>query len=276
MSTFLYNGIPLPDINEVWTDKEKCKSAFVRKAGAAEGSEVEYRLVLAASAECGYNGKDTVQMWHPTVTYKLLSDNWEKIGESDTVGFGTGYANALIIWSSFDVLNADGTLYLAASEPIPVNPAPPIDPTSLLMGWLVGKRIAAMRGQVPSEPQEPDKEPVAYLYNGVRLPDINEVWTDKETYPYASIATVNGVVCLGLQGLQYQTDGTNLIVVPGYKGLWYILSDGAWVYNQIEDYPDGLTIPLSMFTATWTSADIINTTDNSVYLAATEPVPVYE
>lgn len=27
-----------------------------------------------------------------------------------------------------------------------------------------------------------------YLYNGIELPDINEAWTDKETYPYAQIA----------------------------------------------------------------------------------------
>ncbi len=30
------------------------------------------------------------------------------------------------------------------------------------------------------------REPVAWLYNGVRLPDINSVW-DKETDPYAII-----------------------------------------------------------------------------------------
>lgn len=28
-----------------------------------------------------------------------------------------------------------------ASDPIPVNPAPTLDPTALLMGWQVGNRI---------------------------------------------------------------------------------------------------------------------------------------
>ena len=37
-----------------------------------------------------------------------------------------------------------------------------------------------------------------YLYNGVELPDINEVWTDKETYPYITLEwdekAVDGVI----------------------------------------------------------------------------------
>lgn len=56
-----------------------------------------------------------------------------------------------------------------------------MDKTSLTLGWLVGKQIAGQRKAV-------EKQPVAYLYNGVTAKDINEVWTDKKTYPYAFLA----------------------------------------------------------------------------------------
>lgn len=46
-----------------------------------------------------------------------------------------------IVWTDTDLYRPDGTLYLAASAPIPVNPAPTLDPTALLMGWQVGNRI---------------------------------------------------------------------------------------------------------------------------------------
>ena len=300
---YLYNGVELPALPEwdkktypyvvihefglhvdrtLYTVQATTVESYIKHVKMSDGKTISTRLYHEPPRLYAEN-ENEADIWYGT-DYTTGQQVYDEFVLKNTQTYSDmihgGENRGRIVWSNHDILNEDGSIYFAKSnDPIPVNPAPPIDPTSLLMGWLVGKRIAGMRDQVtpePDAPQEPDKEPVAYLYNGVRLPDINTVWTDKETYPYASIATVTGVVCLGLQGLQYQTDGTNLIVVPGYKGLWYILSDGAWVYNQIEDYPDGMTLPLSMFTATWTSADIINTTDNSVYLAATEPVPVYE
>lgn len=45
-------------------------------------------------------------------------------------------------WTNTDILNPDGSLYLAASDPIPV-----YDPTALLQGYLVGCRIRAQRNR---------------------------------------------------------------------------------------------------------------------------------
>ena len=51
-----------------------------------------------------------------------------------------------------------------------------IDRASFLQGWLVGRRLAGMRHLAVAP------EPVAYLYNGVRLLPIPKY--DKEKYPY--------------------------------------------------------------------------------------------
>ena len=48
------------------------------------------------------------------------------------------------VWTNHDILNLDGTTYLAASDPIPVSSFTP-DPISMTMGWLVGRRIAGQR-----------------------------------------------------------------------------------------------------------------------------------
>lgn len=47
-------------------------------------------------------------------------------------------------WANYDVQNSDGTIYLAASEPIPVG-GEPIDPTSFMQGYIVWRRLAGMR-----------------------------------------------------------------------------------------------------------------------------------
>jgi hypothetical protein len=53
-----------------------------------------------------------------------------------------------VFWTNTDILNEDGSLYLAASDPIPVG-GEPIDPTSFMQGWLVGRRLAGMRKRPP-------------------------------------------------------------------------------------------------------------------------------
>lgn len=53
-----------------------------------------------------------------------------------------------------------------------------MDKTSLTLGWLVGRQIAGQRRAV-------EKQPIAYLFNGVQMPPLPE-W-DREMYPYAAI-----------------------------------------------------------------------------------------
>ena len=202
-----------------------------------------------------------------------------------------------IKWANFDVLNEDGSVYLAASEPIPIYnsvPTPSIDPTAMLLGWLVGKQIAGQRGNEP-------KKIVAYLYNSVELPELPE-W-DKTVYPYAVITMdvdsdvsywlyvfaenaccfegITGTLFFGGQSsnpapcirwlCDYQQSPIPSIPDPGY----------GWRYRQefnnqnvFVDKYNNPNEPKYADTLLWSNFDIEY--DGTLYLAASEPIPVYE
>ena len=125
-----------------------------------------------------------------------------------------------------------------------------------------------------------------YLYNGVELPDINAVW-DKETYPYAYI--VNGASIAEMLPQEFTgyllhlssapaeafPDGYSMITLSkGAYSLWYSTKTG-WVNVIAEtNYSSGVVLSEAGLSAeVWASTDILNT-DGSVYLAASDPVPV--
>lgn len=45
----------------------------------------------------------------------LVDDSWDELTEGSNVEL-----RQPLVWTGFDVLNEDGTVYVAASEPIPV------------------------------------------------------------------------------------------------------------------------------------------------------------
>ena len=49
-----------------------------------------------------------------------------------------------LVWSNYDILDEDGTLYLAASEPVPVTAQ---NPAAMLAGFQLGAAISRMRGK---------------------------------------------------------------------------------------------------------------------------------
>ena len=51
-----------------------------------------------------------------------------------------------VVWTNTDLYLPDGTLYLAASEPVPIL-APTIEPLSMWMGWKAGNWVARQRGK---------------------------------------------------------------------------------------------------------------------------------
>lgn len=69
---------------------------------------------------------------------------WGELTEEDD----TGISGSLVIWTNTDILNeSDGTLYLAASDPIPVVTAHQLDPLSLWLGYQAGQWVARQRGK---------------------------------------------------------------------------------------------------------------------------------
>lgn len=121
------------------------------------------------------------------------------------------------------------------------------------------------------------KEPVAYLYNGMRLPDINSVW-DKETYPYAFICHTSNpnsyTLHLNPQSAVIEGDHVH---TRGY-GVFYANWGGnnKWSYLGTQ-WTEGEWTKISSITdgCQWSNHDIINE-DGSVYLSASKPIPVYE
>ena len=152
MANYLYNGYRYADINEVWTDELKVTHPYAVLEVSSDGTFSSWPLQLFTSIE--YTLKDGEE----AIVY--TEDNHIQYGYY-TDGFGvTGWhlrnhhyttprVTSRKVWASFDVLSTTGDLLLAASDPIPVGGATPdLDPTSMLQGWLVGRRIAAQRGKV--------------------------------------------------------------------------------------------------------------------------------
>ena len=124
------------------------------------------------------------------------------------------------------------------------------------------------------------KEPVAYLYNGVRLPKLPE-W-DKTAYPYAVILPDGGVAGgaetmyrLRIVDRPFVVDSGDLVycIDPDSQEILYraFSTDGEWEYEK----SGVIGFEQTLRNAVWTNTDIM-TLLGEVHLAASDPVPVYE
>lgn len=112
------------------------------------------------------------------------------------------------------------------------------------------------------------------LYNGVKLPSKPEY--DEEKYPYLLVAK-NTAVSAGQYFLFATTaprtwDGSKIVYDAHILTAW-VVTGGAtdWGINKVDAQQNVGSLPAS-FSALWSNYDIINTTDNTVYLAASEPI----
>ena len=124
------------------------------------------------------------------------------------------------------------------------------------------------------------KEPVAYLYNGVRLGKLPVV----EGYPYAFIAELKLIrtdyVLVLSQTNPYYSDSTDSVVFSGGNSMLYqrdysyTQGENVWTLNSGES--ERRAFSCSNISDLWANTDILNDTDGSVFLKATDPIPVYE
>lgn len=112
------------------------------------------------------------------------------------------------------------------------------------------------------------------LYNGIKLPDIDSVWTDKVTYPYAAVALIQGQTrVLALWSMQASVTDTNLVYPAGMQIALYDNTGSSWTLSGTDTFPNGSSAaPLTLFSAEWCSYDLMNTESNSVYVPATDPI----
>lgn len=149
MSFYLYNGIKLPVLPST-----AYQFAYIKKESAV------YRLFLLDS-EAVWIGLEMFGDGNANgLQYICSTDGTEWTVAEDTTSV-IADSNYPCIWCNTDMVKgiADGTIYLAASAPIPVT-AWKFNLQDLLSGMAAA---AASRGVLR-------RTPIAYLYNGVQLP----------------------------------------------------------------------------------------------------------
>ena len=160
--------------------------------------------------------------------------------------------------------------------------------------------IAPLEGEVEENPDEPtatmylygheataDETPTAYIgdvgYVGEVLPPLPN-W-DKTAYPYVAIGQSTSDGDYILYGNSVPTAIQKNFITGaitwafdlsdgGALGFHYDYTDGKWVLFQ-EGFESGRVL-LENVTPVWTNHDIIDKRTDSVYLSATDPIPVYE
>ena len=268
---YLYNGVELPALPE-W-DKGTYPYAVITECATIPASGATHMLyVTSKKLFAETDGECTNGAGH---VYRYIPGNaeWTYLSEVNIVN-GATTTNGEAIWCNGDIYYKDSTLYLAASDPIPVTT---IDPTSLMQGYLVGCAIRANRGKVvtpdvPDEPDEPVGEIVAYLYNGVQLPPLPTAKTGQD---YFYIYRQGEDICLYASPVKSAWNGNNTHSFSKQTPYidMYVLSDGAWELKSEGIFTS--TLPLDTYPFIWANYDIVSYTGNGYFFQTTDPVPVY-
>lgn len=308
MSKLLYNGVELPAVPAHDADATVEVISAVLPAALSMYAQSPYILVIGKGTlwqggKCYVRGVSAV--------YRLSGDAWMWHYGSGTVSaqdiVAANYFEA--IWTNTDIPTADGAgIYLAASAPVdpdapdePEPEEPPVEPNvdvaaiyrrGWMDGFLSGINIRGiLRRRKVEEPQPVTAylygtpSPTIVTYNGVELPELPE-W-DKSVYPYAYInISSSGAQQLILlpRAAEYSTYSTGNttytaanVKVEGGETLNYLLSavsNGAWGELTSKSLNNTSIVParLRFNEVIWCNTDIPNIDNNTVYLAASEPV----
>ena len=249
---YLFNGTKLPELPEFDAEFFAYISAHPLIEGAYALYVSDMEPVYAWDTNTMIPAEGATVQWA-----RCWNDEWSELSDSD--------ADSTLppIWANFDVKDADGKVYLDASQPVEMWEHAKSFLIGLALG-LAGKPLPISQG----------KEPIAYLYNGVRLPKLPE-W-DKETYPYAIINSFGTTYFLRAY--------TDLPIYDGDDNCYFADGSAVQIYciysRQMDVWNDwinaGNVEGLSPATKIIWASHNIATDDDILYLAASEPVPVYE
>lgn len=139
---YLYNGIELQELPKPPDGYDKL---LIRTQVLLPG--MYYAYAFRESYPYNKDGSAGGHFITPSHTAYFHSGNadgpWSEWNEQNTENFALINVSG-IKWSNFDIYNEDGTLYLAASEPVPVGSAPEVEPIALTMG-IVGRIVRGLR-----------------------------------------------------------------------------------------------------------------------------------
>lgn len=272
----LYNGIPLPAMPE----HEHPNAYIYYSPGLGAISPAKYCLLFTTEPYYGVSsdGKYCIGRQIGDIKYVAFEpitdeSTWGSKAESTTQGVENPVGT--VVWANFDVLNEDGSVFLKASDPVPVGPVTDRNPAAMLMGFQLGAAIRRMRGMIQPE-LPPVQTIVGYRYgDSPVLPDINSVWTDKEMYPHAALFRnpedtemyglyLSDFSLLCQTGSNYYISGTKL------QAHTCTISANEWVFLAEQT----LTTIMNTGGALWANTPFID--DSGNLTEASEPVPVYE
>lgn len=239
---YLYNGVELPALPV--EDTEKYPYVFLYTYHS--------RTYLNYHAHRPFFSDGKFCMVNPSISFVLENDAFTDKRENglDNLVFGSTEDKLQLIWTNFDVLNDDGSVYMAAGY-TNYPDAPPVPAETI------------------TDPC-PDKS-VMYLYDDastdevgdtVTLPAIPEV--DLRVYPY--------------MGVRYSS--SRYVLILSRHPIWYgrELANYSYCYRQESDSPNewtSLGAHRYGYPTIWANYDVYDVDGNRV-IAASTPTPVYE
>jgi hypothetical protein len=139
---YLYNGIEAPEL-----PKSTLPYAHIEKGILGN---LEPTLHFTAEKIRVDNTKTfgRVKAGTQNEYYKIVDGKWEYSGSAnyeETDGADGDCTISKPKWANHDVFQLNGTLYLAASDPIPVSSAPDIEPLPFTEGLRIGQIVMGMR-----------------------------------------------------------------------------------------------------------------------------------
>lgn len=162
MGNYLYNGVPLP----VLPDTGLQYAAIWRKSTDLIVDPVRYGLVVSSEPIYWVDGSSVDSLGvisaANTISFEanVYADvpnatEWVEVSRNEnyTGGVNEGYD---ALWANHDVFvctyssllnkyTVTETLYLDASDPVPVSPVPQLNPAALMQGYMVGQAIRRNR-----------------------------------------------------------------------------------------------------------------------------------
>lgn len=237
----------------------------------SEGTEDWYQAHLFASA--------TAFVWDGGKIVNPGGETLRQVYDEETGWLDLGTATPNItpgldgnvyqrVYTNHDILDAEGNVWLAAGAVTPVEEAK----KSPLKSWLMGLALA-----LAGKPRLLAKrEPVAWLYNGVRFPLVPE--RNRKKYPYVFIA--KSLILKSYHAIASQEPAVVLNGSFGtidYEYPWLRLNydeETGWG-NWREMAEDAESSFVADSSGAWTNYDLLKE-DGSIWLAASEPIPVYE
>lgn len=125
MANYLYNGIELPELPE-WGNDEY-PYVLITRVIASDTYWLDFSAYTVIPHIGTTNGRPSIDFANSYVRYKMVDGVWTEV-EIDSAIMASyltntdGSARIDVVWCNTDILNKDGSVYLAASDPVPVLP----------------------------------------------------------------------------------------------------------------------------------------------------------